>query len=238
MKSSIVVIPARYNSTRFPGKPLADMKGKSMIQRVYEQCVKSNASKVVVATDNLLIYNEVIKFGGMVYMTKECESGTERVCEIVLGHGADIKFDIIVNVQGDEPFINPEDINKIIDMVKSNPNKIATLVTNFTKKELTDRNVVKVILDTNEYKKAAMFTRSPVYGKLKNCFKHIGIYGFSYKMLETISALNDRTRNETIDNLEQLRWLDNGLKINTNFTEHKSIGIDTLKDLLDALKLL
>ena len=232
----LIVIPARYDSTRFPGKPLADMKGKTMIQRVYEQCLKADADRVIVATDSSLVFDAVVKFGGTACMTKQCESGTERVCQTVLSLNE--KYDIIVNVQGDEPFIEPEDINRVIDMIQARPDSVATLVSKLESKEKLDRNVVKALLDIESFRKVSMFTRSPIYGKLKNSFKHIGIYAFSYDTLETISNLKDKTLNESIDNLEQLRWLDNGVKINAGHTKHQSIGIDTRNDLFEALKLL
>lgn len=230
---SLIVIPARYASTRFPGKPLVDMKGKTMIQRVYEQCLKSKADRVIVATDSSLIFDAVVKFGGTACMTKDCESGTERVYETAL----DMDYDIIVNVQGDEPFINPDDINMVINGVKKTPTKVMTLVTKLIDDERLDRNVVKCL---SKGFHPFMFTRSSVYlpHYPSGIHKHIGIYGFSYDTLETISKLTAKTPNEVADNLEQLRWLDNGINFRINYTGNRSIGIDTQKDMDDALKLI
>lgn len=232
---SLVVIPARYNSTRFPGKPLIDMKGKTMIQRVYEQCKKSSASTVIVTTDSKEIYEHVQDFGGKVYMSGECETGTERVINTVLE--LPDQYDIIVNVQGDEPFISPEDIDSVIVGVRTSPQHIMTLVTRLSDNDKKDRNVVKCLSKTNL---PYLFTRSPIYSsvKLLGVYKHIGIYGFSNKVLETINKFKVKTINEQLENLEQLRWMDEGLRIKIAYTENQSIGIDTESDLIEALKLL
>lgn len=229
---SLVVIPARYNSTRLPGKPLLDIKGKTMIQRVWELCVLSNSDEVVVATDNQSIYEHVSQYGKVVMTSDSCESGTERVIEASLKFS---EYDIIINVQGDEPFIEPEDINLTILSVKSNPDKISTLITGLNQDEARDRNCVKCICD---YRTVSAFTRSPFYMHQKNVYKHIGVYGFSRKILETISTLNTKTLNEKEDRLEQLRWMDNEIGMIASYTRNKSIGIDTLDDYYNSLKLI
>lgn len=228
----LVIIPARYNSTRLPGKPLLDIKGKTMIQRVWESCVLSTSDEVVVATDNQKIYEHVSEYGKAIITSDSCESGTERVIEASLKFP---EYDIIINVQGDEPFIDPEDINLVITSVKSNPDKISTLITNLDNIEARDRNCVKCLCD---YRTVSMFTRSPFYMFQKNVYKHVGVYGFSRKTLETISALSTKTLNEESDKLEQLRWMDNGLGIIASYTRNKSIGIDTLDDYYNSLKLI
>jgi 3-deoxy-manno-octulosonate cytidylyltransferase (CMP-KDO synthetase) len=203
-----------------------------MIQRVWESCVISSSDEVVVATDNQKIYEHVSEYGKAIITSDNCESGTERVIE------ASSKFpeyDVIVNVQGDEPFIDPEDINLVITSVKSNPDKISTLITSLESGELRDRNCVKCLCD---YRTVSMFTRSPFYKFQKNVYKHIGIYGFSRKTLETISTLSAKTLNEEADKLEQLRWMDNGLDIIASYTDNKSIGIDTIEDYNNSLKLI
>lgn len=233
---SLVVIPARYDSTRLPGKPMLEMEGKTMIQRVFEQCKKSSADHVIVATDNQTIYEHVNKLDGCeAIMTGPNDSGTARVIEAVSKLNS--IYDIIVNVQGDEPFISPDDIDSIINLVKKHPDKVATLVTNATMSEYTDRNVVKCILK-NHTIFVDKFTRE--YSSLKNInyYKHIGIYGFSNSILETIGKMKDKTINEQSENLEQLRWKDNGVDFVTDFTPNSSIGIDTHSDYIEALKLL
>jgi 3-deoxy-manno-octulosonate cytidylyltransferase (CMP-KDO synthetase) len=203
-----------------------------MIQRVWESCVLSTSDEVVVATDNQKIYEHVSEYGKAIITSDSCESGTERVIEASLKFP---EYDIIINVQGDEPFIDPEDINLVITSVKSNPDKISTLITNLDNIEARDRNCVKCVCD---YKTVCMFTRSPLYYSNKAVYKHVGIYGFSKKNLETISALSTKTLNEESDKLEQLRWMDNGLGIIASYTRNKSIGIDTLDDYYNSLKLI
>jgi 3-deoxy-manno-octulosonate cytidylyltransferase (CMP-KDO synthetase) len=229
---SLIVIPARYNSTRLPGKPLLDIGGKTMIQRVWEQCVLSDSDEVVIATDSQLIYDNVSEYAKVVMTSPECESGTERAIEV---HQKFSKYDIIINVQGDEPFIDPDDINLVINSAKLNPDKISTLVTTLNEQDALDRNCVKCICD---YRDVCMFTRSPMYKSQKYTYKHIGIYGFSSKILETISTLDTKTINEEVDRLEQLRWLDNGLEMVISYTQNQSIGIDTPEDYNNALKLI
>lgn len=229
---SLIVIPARYNSTRLPGKPLLDIGGKTMIQRVWEQCVLSDSDEVVIATDNQLIYDSASKYAKVVMTSPDCESGTERLIEAYQKINT---YGIIINVQGDEPFIDPEDINLVINSVKQNPDKISTLVTNLSEDDMLNRNCVKCICS---YKEVCMFTRSPIYGFHHGAHKHIGIYGFSKKILETISTLSTKTINEETDKLEQLRWLDNGLRMIVSYTPNQSIGIDTEEDYINSLKLL
>lgn len=229
---SLVVIPSRYKSTRFPGKPLADINGKPMVQLVWESCINSDADEVVVATDSKEIYDKVSEFGKAVMTSERHSSGTERVAE---ASKLFPEYDIIINVQGDEPFINHEDINELIRSVKSNHNGVSTFVTYLSEEEGLDRNVVKCLA---KYNRAMMFTRSPIYNQLKSVYKHIGIYGFRKSTLETISHLKDKTKNEIAENLEQLRWLDNNIEISVTFTPNSSIGIDTPEDLEKALKLI
>tara|TARA_Y100000389_G_scaffold204996_1_gene261766 strand:+ start:773 stop:1471 length:699 start_codon:yes stop_codon:yes gene_type:complete len=230
---SLIIIPARYNSSRFPGKPLADINGKTMIERVYSACLQSSADDVVVATENEEIYNEVTRYGKAVYTSADCQTGTERVIEAFENISGN-DYDIIVNIQGDEPFILPEDIDSLI----SNANQygdISTLVTSLNESESTDRNVVKCISD---YTNACMFTRSPLYRPSKIVYKHIGTYAFRRESLEKIKSLNLKTTNEVAESLEQLRWLDNGININIRYTPNSSISIDTPEDLQKALELL
>lgn len=229
MNKVIAIIPARWASTRLPGKPLADINGKPMIQWVYEAVKKSEVDKVVVATDNLAVSAAVKLFGGEAVMTSiKHQTGTERVLEAYQHYKDD--YDYVINVQGDEPIINENDINLLISVLKKNSTNIATLVGTLTKKQASDRNTVKALLDNN---KIIMFTRSPVFSTQSLYVKrHIGIYGFSKEMTERIDKnVMIETSNEIVENLEQIRWGDN--KISFNYARAAGLykGIDTQKDL-------
>jgi 3-deoxy-manno-octulosonate cytidylyltransferase (CMP-KDO synthetase) len=241
------IIPARYASTRFPGKPLADIKGKPMIQYVYEQAKKCKAlTEVAVATDDKKIESAVKKFGGKVVMTSgKHESGTDR-CYEALQKLLPFKkgdrrnsFDAIINIQGDEPFIHPEQISKVANCFKDKNVQLATLVMKLNSiHELTNHNTVKVVI--NKKKEAIYFSRTaiPYYRgedfsewlKLHTYYKHIGIYGYRTDILAEITKL-ERSPLEIAESLEQLRWLENGYRIAVEFTDFESHSIDTPEDL-------
>jgi len=237
----IGIIPARYASQRFPGKPLVDIAGKTMIQRVYEQSKKA-LNHVYVATDDKRIAEAVQKFGGNVVMTsKKHLSGTDRIKEAItiINQEQKEKFDVIVNIQGDEPFIYPEQIQAVIQCFNKKKTQIATLVKHIINTEdIFNENKPKVIL--NEKKEAIYFSRSPIpffRGKKKDewvtahkFYKHIGLYAYRLDILEEITDLAPSPL-EKAESLEQLRWIENGYKIVTQETEFESIGIDTKKDL-------
>lgn len=232
----LAVIPARYESTRFPGKPLANIAGKPMIQHVYERCLQTKSlSKVVAATDNQLIYAVVKGFGGEVCMTSSNHlNGTSRCAEVLeqLRHSEFIEeYDYIINIQGDEPLINPNQIDELTNLFKDANAQIITQV----KKEmnlslLQNPNIVKAIFDENQY--ATEFVRiiQNSQFRIHNFYKHIGIYGFKTNVLQQIVKLSP-TENELHLHLEQLRWLDNGYKIKIGITKHESISVDTPEDL-------
>jgi len=226
----IGIIPSRFGSSRFPGKPLADILGKSMIQRVYEQCKKaSSLSKVVVATDDEKIFNHVIDFGGQVMMTSESHiSGTDRCNEVI--QSLDEKYDIAINIQGDEPYVNPEQINQVASLFSSKEVSIATLA-----KKIEDQNIIndinspKAIFNSNGI--ALNFCRKITNpNKEKTYFKHIGIYGYLTEILTEICKLPP-TDNEIKERLEQLRWLDNKYTIKVGVTTHEGTSIDTPEDI-------
>jgi len=221
---TLVIIPARWDSTRLPGKPLAMIGNKPMIQHTWERTTKSNADDVVIATDSKLIYDTAIEFGARVIWTPEFNTGTERVIAIQKIKNADF----VINVQGDEPFIDPFDINQVIKIVKANPNSVATMKTYLTQSESIDPNTVKIV--TDPFDSALMFTRSNVYKPSDIIFKHIGIYGYSAKTLDTISKMKPSANSE-VNSLEQLTWLDNGISVISGYTENVSFGIDTPFDL-------
>ncbi|MFH2141533.1 MAG: 3-deoxy-manno-octulosonate cytidylyltransferase [Bacteroidota bacterium] len=236
----IGIIPARYASTRLPGKPLIDILGKPMIQWVYERSVQA-LDTVFVATDNKRILNVVHGFGGNAVMTsKKHKSGTDRCSEAVeiISEMLSEKFDIIINIQGDEPFVFPEQINAIKKCFKSSKTQIATLVKPINNShDIFDSSKPKVVINKN--KEAIYFSRSPIpYIReadkkewIKyNFYKHIGLYAYRYDILKKITALKPGFL-EKCESLEQLRWIENGYKIKVDFTEYESISIDTKKDL-------
>ncbi|MBI5213326.1 MAG: 3-deoxy-manno-octulosonate cytidylyltransferase [Nitrospirae bacterium] len=239
---AIIIIPARYASTRFPGKPLCPLSGKPLIIHVYERSKQAkSALEVFVATDNKLIYDAVEGCGGKAIMTSEGhQSGTDRIAEAVkilenTGYGIQDR-DIIVNVQGDEPMIQPEMIEDVIKLMEDERASIGTLAKKIEDaEEITDPNVVKVVFDEEGF--ALYFSRSPIpYHRDSQeltpnfYFKHIGIYAYRKDVLLRLSTLPS-TRLEGIEKLEQLRALENGFKIKVKETGFETIGVDTPTDL-------
>lgn len=239
------IIPARYASTRFPAKALADVAGKSMIQRVYEQTKKANSlTQVVIATDHPLIFDHVKSFSNDVCMTKESHvSGTDRCFEALILQ--EKSFDYVINVQGDEPFIQPEQIDLLTSLLDGDT-EIATLIKKITDADqISNPNTVKVVCSSaNE---ALYFSRSPI-PHLRNIpqdqwlenhtfYKHIGLYAYRKNILEKLTTLPQSSL-EKAESLEQLRWLENGFTIKVAETTKETIGIDTPDDLKKALALL
>jgi 3-deoxy-manno-octulosonate cytidylyltransferase (CMP-KDO synthetase) len=235
----IGIIPARYASTRFPGKPLIDIAGKSMIQRVYEQvCKASTLSDVIVATDDDRIAKAVIAFGGKVCMTSSAHpSGTDRCAEVVTK--LKLTCDAVINIQGDEPFIDPNQIDLIGNCFYDNRTELATLIKKISSSEiLFNPNSPKVIVDRDQF--AIYFSRHPIpylrgiaeSAWLSNhtFYQHIGIYGYRTTVLEEITRLVPSSL-EKAESLEQLRWIENGFKIKTAITTFESVAIDTPEDL-------
>src|SRR5690606_9427694 len=229
----IGIIPARYASTRFPARSLAVINGKSMIRRVYEQVSQSSAlNDVVVATDHQEIYDHVKAFGGAVCMTKETHvSGTDRCHEALTQQN--VRYDYVINIQGDEPFIQPEQIDLLAGMLDG-ITEIATLAKAITQTELLfNPNVVKVVVSSGM--EALYFSRSPI-PHVRNApesewltkhkfFKHIGMYAYRADVLERITQL-PVSNLEKAESLEQLRWLENGFRIRLAETHTETIGID------------
>ena len=242
---SIGIIPARYASTRFPAKPLVDIRGKSMIQRVYEQAKKSTAlDHVIVATDDDRIFNTVNQFGGEAVMTSTThQSGTDRCLEAVLKEK--MEFDVVVNIQGDEPFISPEQIDLILSCFTAENTEIATLVKLISNTQtLWDSNKPKVVIDDEDF--AIYFSRQciPYLRGVKkeewletvNFYKHIGMYAYRVDTLKEICKLKP-SRLEKAENLEQLRWIEGGYRIKIAITEEEAFSIDTPEDLQEILKM-
>lgn len=238
----LALIPARYASTRFPGKPLAMIGDKPMIQRVYERA-SAVFEDCYVATDDERIERAVLAFGGKVVMTStEHRSGTDRCYEAMCKVGGD--FDVVVNIQGDEPFIAIEQLEQLKACFADKGTDIATLVKPFTADEdIFNANSPKVVLSKDGF--ALYFSRSviPYLRGVESSkwqvnhvyYKHIGLYAYRSRVLREITSLPAGVL-ETVESLEQLRWLENGYRIKTDVTELPSFGIDTPEDLA-ALKL-
>jgi 3-deoxy-manno-octulosonate cytidylyltransferase (CMP-KDO synthetase) len=234
----IGIIPARYASSRFPGKPLADIKGKPMLQRVYEQALQAGLlDMVLIATDDTRIYNVAKSFGANVVMTSmEHQSGTERCYEAFTLAGSE--YDAVVNIQGDEPFIDPQQIDQVCQMLMKPSVKLVTLCRRISAAEATNPNVVKIVLANDGT--ALYFSRSLIpYSHasinqndgLDNTYlKHIGIYGYKPDVLAQLVLL-EPTIPEICESLEQLRWLGHGYDIHIELTDKESIAVDTPDDI-------
>ena len=240
------IIPARFASTRFPGKPLVDIGGKTMIQRVYEQVSKVLAD-VYVATDDQRIFDAVLAFGGRAIMTSDQhKSGTDRCYEAYSKLSGN--FDVVINVQGDEPFIQPEQIETLKDCFKSTETEIATLAKRFTEKDgfeaLNNPNSPKLVVNKSD--EAMYFSRSIIpfrrgaetvdWISLNTYLKHVGIYAYRADVLRQLTQL-EQSPLEISESLEQLRWLENGFRIKVGYTDVETVGIDTPED-LEKVKML
>lgn len=243
MKKVVAIIPARFASSRFPGKPLANISGKTMIHRVFNQAMLCPVlSEVWVATDDVRIEAEVRSFGGNVVLTSpECPSGTDRCAEAIQQIGQ--HFDVVINIQGDEPFIQPAQISQLANLMLETGAEIGTLGKRVADSEtIFNPNVVKLVKATNG--KALYFSRNPIpfvrgyenkdwLGKAL-FFKHIGMYGYRADVLPVLTRLPVSSL-EMAESLEQLRWLEAGYSVYVAETEYESFGIDTEEDLGKAL---
>jgi len=242
--STLGVIPARYASSRFPGKPLVMIDGKSMIMRVYEQTLKTTVlDRVIVSTDDERIFNHVKDCGGEVMMTSDAHvSGTSRIGEVVenLSFMGKCPYDVIVNIQGDEPFIDPAQIDLAVSLFNNSEVVIGTLIRKIENAEdLLNPNVVKVV--TDNLGKALYFSRSPIpyfrgitqdtWNDHHDYYRHIGLYAYRSSALKEILNLSPAPP-EMAESLEQLRWLYHGYSIHTAITDIETIGIDVPEDLL------
>ena len=238
------IIPARYASTRFPGKPLADIGGKTVIRRVYEQASKI-LDPIVVATDDDRIYDAVEAFGGKVMMTRaDHKCGTDRCLEAYMGmttpswREQNDTDTVVINIQGDEPFIQPEQIETLMKCFNNEGAQIATLVRPFTKEDsqtdIENPNTPKVNWDVTTGE-AKMFSRKPIKASDGSYYRHIGIYAFRADVLQQITQLAQSPL-ELAERLEQLRWLENGYCIRVGVTNTPTIGIDTPEDLARAIE--
>lgn len=235
------LIPARYASTRFPGKPLAEISGKPMIQWVYEGASKV-FEYVFIATDDKRIEDAVLKFGGKVVMTATThQSGTDRCAEAldIVEKITGFKFDVVVNVQGDEPFIQPEQLKKVANCFNDQSVQLATLVKPFSiKDDIFNPNTPKVIL--NKCNEAIYFSRSVIpfirnkekadWSSSNIFYKHIGLYAYRSDILREITKLSQSPL-ELAESLEQLRWIENGYRIKVEKTDMETLAVDTPEDL-------
>jgi len=232
------IIPARYASTRFPGKPLVDITGKVMIQRVYEQCVKCpSLDEVIVATDDERILNHIHDFGGKAVMTSpHHQSGTDRCAEVAANYP---DYEVVINIQGDEPYIDPVQISKVAACFNSADAQIATLIKKITvAADLHNINSPKVII--NKLAEAIYFSRTAIpyvrgqepekWLEHFTYFKHIGIYGFRSEVLQAVTRLPISSL-EKAESLEQLRWIENGYRIKIAETDLETQAVDTPEDL-------
>lgn len=236
----IGIIPARYSSSRFPGKPLAILGGKPVIEHVYRQ-VSSVMGDVFVATDDQRIYDAVEAFGGKAIMTRsDHKSGTDRICEALEKVGG--SFDVVINIQGDEPFIQKSQLETVMQCFDDPRTQIATLGKPFESMEAVENpNSPKIVLDNDGYalyfsRSVIPFVRGKEYEEWLSHFpylKHIGLYAYRTEVLREVSKLPQSTL-ELAESLEQLRWLQNGYKIKVGLTDVETIGIDTPEDLQRA----
>ncbi|WP_442591611.1 3-deoxy-manno-octulosonate cytidylyltransferase [Pedobacter sp. AW31-3R] len=238
------IIPARFASTRFPGKPLVDIYGKSMIQRVYEQaCSSSSLDQVVIATDDERIVDVVKSFGGEYALTRnDHQSGTDRCAEVALQRPG---YDIVINIQGDEPYIDPIQIDLLSSCFGDPEVRLATLIKIIdSEEELFNNNIPKVVINSRQ--EAIYFSRHTIpylrnisgenYLAAHQFYKHIGIYGYTTATLLEITKLKPSTL-ELAESLEQLRWVENGYKIQTKITDLETIAVDTPQDLEKIIRL-
>lgn len=233
MSKTAIIIPARYGSSRLEGKPLLKVMGKSVIHWVYEKAQQAKlADIIIVATDDKRIYDEVKSFGGEVEMTSvEHKCGSDRIMEVVSRHP---EISYICNLQGDEPLIKPESIDDVIRNVKEDYNAdISTLIRVLTnEEEINNPNLVKCVTDRNGF--ALYFSRSKIpyerNSDIATFYGHLGIYGYKRKALEAMTTLA-QTPLERTESLEQLRALENGMKIKTSVVDFVPVGIDTREDL-------
>lgn len=245
MPSILGIIPARYASSRFPGKPLIDILGKTMIQRVYEQAKKSSLlSDVVVATDDERIFKHVESFGGKVVYTKEDHpSGTDRCFEAMNNFGGN--YDYVINIQGDEPFIDPTQIDLLCNICDGTTELATLMIAVDSHEVLFDMGEVKITLNTNN--EALYFSRMVIpfiKGKPQNewhlhhnYFRHVGMYAYRKDVLEKVTYLKPSSL-ENAESLEQLRWLENGFKVKCALTNFDSHCIDAPEDIEKVIRLM
>lgn len=235
----IGIIPARYGSTRFPGKPLVPILGKTLLQRTYENtCLSSSLDHVIIATDDKRIYDHAKSFGGSVVMTSEdCLTGTDRLAEVLHYHPEYLEASVIVNIQGDEPCIDPLAIDRVAQLLLDDPSAMmATVVTRLTtEEEALNSSVVKCVMD--QYSNALYFSRALIPANKKASFnlntpyyRHVGLYAYRPSFIVTYQKLSP-TPLQLAEDLEQLKVLEHGYRIKAALIDHVSIGVDYPEDI-------
>ena len=241
MSKTIILIPSRLSATRLPNKPLLKIDNLSIIQHVYKRAQESKVGKVYVVTGDKEIAKEIQKIKGKFILTKKKhKTGTDRIFEAYKKINKKLNCEYIINLQGDEPLIDPKDIINLNKCVISKNSDIGTLGNKISKVDFTDDNIVKVITEENIKKKkiskAKKFLRNDKYTK-KNIYGHIGIYQFKSSILKKFVSLK-QTKNEIKYRLEQLRALENDISIDVVYTKNKSFGIDTVQDYVEIKKIM
>ena len=241
MSKTLILIPSRMSATRLPGKPLLEIQGKSIISRVYSLAKDTNIGETFVATEDQEIYDNIKKYNGDVILTNKAKTGSDRIFEAYKKLNIP-NIEYILNLQGDEPFIDKDDLIKLNNDSIKNNSKVSTLAGDIKKKEdHLNQNVVKVItkekLSPNNSSIANYFFRKTDIKEHKNIYHHVGIYLYKVSALEKFFSLK-QTKNEINMKLEQLRFIDNNIDLNVYFTPKSSVGIDTYEDYLKAKKLM
>lgn len=234
---TIIIIPARLAATRLPNKPLRDIAGKTMIERVIKQAVLADCGQIYVATPDIEIYNHVNQTSAIAVMTGEHESGSDRIFEALSIIDPDRHVKYVINLQGDLPNINPTSLNALIDTLKSTNSDIATLGTVIKdKKQITDPNSVKIVL-AEDSMHALYFSRAAIPHNADRYYYHIGVYGYRRKALEKFVSLN-QSKLEKLEKLEQLRALEAGMTIAVKLIDEIPISVDTEYDLAKAIHII
>jgi 3-deoxy-manno-octulosonate cytidylyltransferase (CMP-KDO synthetase) len=227
-----IIIPARLNSSRFPGKPLVDINGKSMIRRVYEKCEEIGVDKIIVSTEDQEIYDHVTEFGEC-DLTPTFQNGTLRVCHTAIKFGNE--FDYIINLQGDEPFIDINFIKRFIsDITSLKSGTVLTGASELKVEQMINPNCVKLIFNKSTI---SGFTRSPFFNPPQNILKHVGVYGFCSCDIQRISLLGESELSKR-DSLEQISWMEDGFCMKYTMCYNEAISIDTPEDLIKGLDFL
>ena len=243
MSKTIILIPSRLSATRLPNKPLLKINDLSIIQHVYTRALESKVGKVYVATAGNEMAEDIKKINGKFIITKKKhKTGTDRIYEAYTKIKQKVNCDYIINLQGDEPFINPKDLIKLNTNVTKKKSNIGTIATNVTKNQILDDSVVKVITQNNIFKnrisKAQEFLRNyKISKRKKNIYRHVGVYQYKTSILKKFVKFR-QTKKELIHRLEQLRAIENGIDIDVVYSKNKSPGIDTVEDYVEIKKIM
>ncbi len=243
MSKTIIIIPSRLSASRLPNKPLLKINDSSIIQHVYKRALESKVGKVYVATGDNEIAEDIKKINGKFIITKKKhKTGTDRIYEAYIKIKKKVNCDYIINLQGDEPFINPKDLIKLNNNIIKKESDIGTIATAVTKNQFLDDSVVKVITENNIFKsrisKAKEFLRNyKISNRKKNIYRHVGVYQYKASILKKFVKFR-QTKKELIHRLEQLRAIENGIDIDVVYSKNNSTGIDTVEDYVEIKKIM